>query len=548
MGKKHVPQRFRQILSIVLIILAIILQPAAAHLLVSASGNVESSSDYFTSFFTSWNGRTDITESEPAAFISPDQDAGPMENAIPAFDAYLEDLYARNVTPGMAVAVVDNNGTAYIRCFGVKKIDETDPVDPDTVFQVGSASKPLTSTVIASLVDRGVLGWDDKAVQYYPEFALDDTWAGQHLTFRDMLCHRSGLPSHAGGELMVPFNYNSSEILFRIRYLEPATEFRTAFEYQNVMFLLAGESAARATGTEWPDLIELELFEPLGMESSSARYDDFINAGNRAWNHVEENGTFVIAEPLDYDAISPAGGVSSSIRDMAQWLKFQVNLGETDGKAVISPEVLAETHSLQIVSASSDTYVSGYGLGWYYSFLEDGLILDHGGSTTSSTSYIMILPGEKVGIAVLCNKGISHSLPMAVCYTFRDLYPDGECAIDYYAAFRQVIDPAFEEIQPVEQLPAPPQDQVRPLGLEAYTGTYRSDYYGDVRVLETAGRLQLFTGQNPVPFNLTHWNDNIFSEDTYNTAVNFTVNDGLPHSVRIAMVDFRGRNGTFVRV
>ncbi|MBN2539314.1 MAG: serine hydrolase [Deltaproteobacteria bacterium] len=471
-----------------------------------------------------------------------------MKADIAAFDRYLVGLNSRNVTPGMAVAVVDSNGTVYRRCFGVKKTGGTDPIDPDTVFQIGSASKPLTSTVIASLVDKGVLGWDDKAVEYYTTFELYETWAGQHLTFRDMLCHRSGLQSHAGGELMVPFNYNSSEILYRIRFLEPATDFRTAFEYQNVMFLLAGESAARATGTEWPDLIEREVFDPLGMPSSSARYDDFVTARNRAWNHIEENGTFVVVEPLNYDALSPAGGVSSSIRDMAKWLQFQVNNGAIGGKEIISPEILAETKSLQIVSASADTYVSGYGLGWYYSFLEDGTILDHGGSTTSSTSYLMILPGEKVGVVVLCNKGISHSLPMAVCYTFRDLYLYGKCSIDYYAAFRQVIDPAFEEIQPVEQLAPPPSNQTGPLRLEEYTGTYHSDYYGEVRVVLEDEELQLFTGRNPVPFNLSHWNRNTFSEESYNTAVNFTVRDGPPLAVCIAMVDFNGRNGTFERV
>lgn len=544
MGKQDL-QRCIAITLFCLFIAFFILPPASGLKSDYNPLNDEFPCDYFTCFFTRQDGRTGIIESPGPG---EDQDSGSMKAAIAAFDRYLVDLNSRNVSPGMAVAVVDSNGTVYQRCFGVKKTGGTDPIDPDTVFQIGSASKPLTSTVIASLVDKGVLGWDDKAVEYYPTFELCETWAGQHLTFRDMLCHRSGLPSHAGGELMVPFNYNSSEILYRIRFLEPATDFRTAFEYQNVMFLLAGESAARAAGTEWPDLIEREVFNPLGMSASSARYDDFVTARNRAWNHIEENGTFIVSDPLDYDALSPAGGVSSSITDMAKWLQFQVNMGTMDGRVIISPEILAETQSIQIVSASADTYVSGYGLGWYYSFLEDGAILDHGGSTTSSTSYLMILPGEKVGVVVLCNKGISHSLPMAVCYTFRDLYPDGECAVDYYAAFRQEIDPAFEEIQPVEELPPLPANPTPPLRLGDYTGTYYSDYYGKVRVREAEEKLQLFTGQNPVPFNLTHWTGDVFTEDSYNTAVDFTVIDGVPMTVRVAMVDFKGRNGTFTRV
>ena len=513
------------------------------------SGYVLHSGSYFSDFFTETHPSLRSNETPVSPVKRGMDDGRPLDVVLDEFDQYLDGIARRNLTPGMAVAVVHGNDTVYTRCLGVKRIGYPDPIDEDTVFQIGSNSKPITGAVIARLVDRGVVDWDDRVALYYPGFALHDTYAGEHLTFRDALSHRSGLPSHAGGELMVPFCYEAPEILHRIRYLEPATEFRTAYEYQNVMYLLAGEAAAKAAGKDWPDLAADEVFIPLGMNSTSARFVDFISAENRAWNYWDNNGTFEEIDPLNYDAMSPAGGVSSTLRDMARWVLFQVGDGGIEGELLLSPGVFAETHALQTVISSSDTYVSGYTLGWFYSFLEDGLILDHGGSATSSTSYVMIMPKEKIGIVVLCNKGISHSLPMAVCYTFREMYLHGTPRVDLYEAFRTTIDPSFHEIQPLDALPDPHEDALPPLPLRQYEGAYHSDYYGRIWVEQSGEGLNLYTGANPVPFNLSPWEGNTFREESSYTAVNFTVEaDGNASAVLIGMLHFNMRNGTFVRV
>jgi len=507
------------------------------------------SGSYFSDFFSAEHPLFRGIHTSVSPVVKGKGDSRPLEVGLAEFDEYLDGIGRRNLTPGMGIAIVHGNDTVYTRCLGVKRIGYPDPIDEDTVFQIGSNSKPITAAVIARLVDRGVIDWDDAVVDYYPGFALHDTYAGEHLTFRDALSHRSGLPSHAGGELMVPFGYEAPEILYRIRFLEPATEFRTRFEYQNVMYLLAGEAAARAAGKDWPELAAEEIFIPLGMHSTSARFEDFISEKNRAWNYWDNNSKFEEIDPLDYDAMSPAGGVSSSLLDMARWVRFQIEGCGTKGDPLLSPEVFAETHALQSVITSSDTYVSGYTLGWYYSFLDDGLILDHGGSATSSTSYVMIMPKEKTGIVVLCNKGISHSLPMAVCYTFREMYLHEAPRVDLYEAFRSAIDPSFDEIQPINELPDRPEGALAPLPLQRYEGAYDSDYYGRIWVEQAGDGIHLYTGANPVPFNLTPWDGNTFMEESSRTSVNFTVGeDGNARAVLVGMLDFNMRNGTFVRV
>lgn len=469
-----------------------------------------------------------------------------LQRAINRFDAYVEDLFRQGVVPGMAVAVISGDRVVYRKCFGVKKTGAPDPVDDDTVFQIGSSSKPFTAATIATLVDDGTRAWDDRIIRDYPEFRMSDPWVSDHMTYRDALVHRSGLPSHAAGELMIPFSYNSSEILHRIRYLPPVSDFRTRYDYQNVMFLLAGEAAARAAGKEWPDLVRERVFDPLGMNSTSARHADFVASGNRASNHREKNGTFTVVDAFDYDPFSPAGGVSSSINDMAKWVILHVNDGTYNGNQVVAPASMAEMHRIQIVDSAADNYVSGYGLGWFILYSSKGMTLYHGGSTTSSTSYVVILPEEKIGIVALCNKGPSPSLAQAIGFTFKDLYRTGEPAVDYYEYYRIHQDPWFEG-EPVTRMPPAPANATPALPPEAYAGRYSSDYYGFVTVEPRGSGFEIYTGKNPVPFNVTHWSGNTFVDD-YGIPVNFTVEGNVASRVFLQELDFNGRNGTFIRV
>jgi CubicO group peptidase (beta-lactamase class C family) len=474
------------------------------------------------------------------------QEAYRLQKSIKRFDAYVQDLFSQGVVPGMAVAVIYKDKVVYQKCMGVKKEGAPDQVDSDTVFQIGSSSKPFTAATIATMVDDDMLSWDDRIIRDYPEFRMFDPWVTEHLTYRDALVHRSGLPSHATGELMIPFSYNSSEILYRVRFLEPTSDFRTKYEYQNVMFHLAGEAAARAAGKEWPDLVKERIFSPLGMNSTSARYDDYIASSNRVWNHREKNGTFSVVDALNYDPISPAGGVSSSINDMAKWVILQVNDGTYDGKQIISPVSMAETHRMQIVDDAADEYISGYGLGWFILYSDQGMTIYHGGSTTSSTSYVVILPRENVGVVALCNKGPSPSLAQAICFTFKDIYRKGEPAIDYLQYLKKYQDPWFEG-EPAAQLPPVPVNATPALPPETYAGQYASDYYGLISIEPMGSGYRVYTGKNPVPFNISHWSGDTFMDDS-GVPVIFTVEGNVSSRVFLQALDFNGRNGTFIRV
>jgi len=471
-----------------------------------------------------------------------------FNQTLALFDAYFKDLMQKSGVPGAAVAIVHDDKVVYLKCLGVKKVGTNDSVDSDTVFQIGSTSKAFTATTIASLVDKGLIKWDDRAIKYYPEFKLNDSWVTQQLTIRDMLCHRTGLPPYAGDDLIAPFNYTTSEILYRLRYLPLYYDFRANFTYQNMMYVLAGECAARTAGKNWSDLISEAIFQPLDMESTSTSYSDFINNQNRASNHFPINGTFSVVEAGNYDPLTAAGGISSNIKDMANYLRFQLNKGTFNGNRVVSQDSLGETHKLQFVMSNNEEYASGYALGWEYWLTGEEMWISHGGSAVSSTSYIMFFPKENLGIVVLTNSGPGLSFPEALTYTFKDLYYKGNPQTDYYNLFK-ARDPLFLQAWgSLETLPDKPETYSESLPLEAYTGTYQSDYYGDIRFVKNGSKLLLYKGKNQVPNNVTHWSGNIFKEESTNTAVEFIMGpDQNAIQVLVKMLAYTGRNATFNR-
>src|SRR5262249_49330394 len=250
-------------------------------------------------------------------------------------------------------------------------------------FQLASVSKPITSTILAILVSLGLIDWDDRVIDHDPDFSLYDPWVTRAVTLRDLLCHRSGLPEH-GGDLLEDLGYNRAAVLHRLRYLNPASSFRSRYAYTTFGYTAAAAAAARAAGKSWEDLAAEKLYRPLGMKSTSSRFGDYAAAKNRALLHARVEGQWVAKYVRDPDAQSPAGGVSSTARDLAQWMRLQLGGGKFNGKQLIAAKALGETHRPQIVShrpANPATDRAGfYGLGWNVNYDEQGRVrLSHSG-------------------------------------------------------------------------------------------------------------------------------------------------------------------------
>jgi CubicO group peptidase (beta-lactamase class C family) len=446
----------------------------------------------------------------PAADVTPEG----IKATLPELDKLAEQTLKKTGVPGMAVAVVYKDEVVYLKGFGVREAGKEEKIDADTVFQLASVSKPMASTVLAALVGEGVIDWDDRATDRDPDFRLSDPWVTREVTLRDLLCHRSGLPDHAG-DLLEDLGYGRAEVLRRLRF-EKLGGFRSQYAYANFGFTEAAVAGARAAGKDWEDLAADKLFRPLGMKSSSFRYADYAAAENRARLHVRVDGKWVAKYVREPDAQSPAGGASSTARDLARWLRLHLAGGKFDGKQVVAAKALAETHRPQVVSRPPDDpatdRASLYGLGWNVSYDAGGRVQwSHSGAfALGAATAVALLPSEDLGILVLTNAA-PVGAPEAVCAGFFDLVLKGKVEKDWLEELRPIFvamsKPAYGTAADYSK---PPADKSPPLPLDTYVGTYRNDYFGDLEIVEKDGALVLRVGPKKKTFALRHWDRDVF--------------------------------------
>lgn len=342
-------------------------------------------------------------------------------------------MMRRTGVPGISVAVVHDDEVIHLRGFGVRRTGESAKIDPDTVFQIASLSKPISSTIVAGALTDPVQ-WDRH--EPLPGFSLKDPWVTGHVTTADLLSHRSGLPDHAG-DLLEDLGYDQAYILDHLR-LQPLSPFRASYAYTNFGFTAGAEAIARAKGTSWQKLAADTLFKPAGMTSTSTEFSAFAQAPNHAATHVNNpDGTWSPRFVRDPDAQAPAGGVSSSARDMSRWLRLQLAEGTLDGKRIIPADTLATTHLPQILSqppAPPANRTGFYGLGWNVSYDDAGrLRLSHSGAfDLGANTNVTMLPLEELGVVVLTN-GRPVGVADAIALDFFDFAEHGKATTDWLA-------------------------------------------------------------------------------------------------------------------
>jgi CubicO group peptidase (beta-lactamase class C family) len=482
-----------------------------------------------------------------------------VEAALPKLETLATETLRRTGVPGLAITVVYKDEVLFLRGFGVGKAGTARPVTADTVFQLASVSKPIASTIVAGLVGDKVVTWDDPIVKHDPAFQMDDPYVTRAVTLRDMFCHRSGLPDHAG-DLLEDMGFDRATILHRLRYLPTGNRFRATYAYTNFGLTAAAVAAARAAGTSWHDLAAARLYRRLGMTHTSSRVADFTAAPNRALLHVRVGGRWVARYTRDPDTESPAGGVSSSVRDLAQWLRLQLGNGMFEGRRVIDAAALAETHRPQIISDAPHNPATDragfYGLGWNVSYDDQGRVrLSHSGAfNLGAATTVTLLPSEQLGIVALTN---AHPIgaPEALTRSFLDLVLTGTVAQDWLALYGQRFlafdKPAYGTTVDYTRPPAHPSPA---LASTAYVGVYHSNFFGEITIAAHGGGLVLTQGPHKAPFPLRHFARNVFTyqpvgENAYGlSAVTFTVGaEGKATRVVVENLDIHGQ-GTFTRV
>jgi CubicO group peptidase (beta-lactamase class C family) len=416
--------------------------------------------------------------------------AAPITPLVPDLDAVIFNVMAEWHIPGLAVAVLQR-GAPLLQAFGLRDIDRGTRVDTDTLFAIGSITKSFTATALALLVDEGKLGWDMPVREILPEFRLKDPVANEKCTLRDLLTHRTGLPRHDW--VHTPGHLDNAGTLAALRYLDPSKEFRSTFQYQNIMYLVAGMVAERVAGQSWEQVTRARILDPLGMAHTTTSLEDMVSGHvNHAAPHMVQDDVLsrIPVRPIH---TRPSGSICASIADMASYLRFHLDPTADRGGLRLSADAAAQLTLPQIYMGRSNFADIGdvhYGLGFDVARYRGERQIVHGGAWSGYTSEIRMLPDRGFGVAVLTN-GHWHS----------------GCAVISLSVFDRLLEldplPWFERLRaPSAALRAqrPKEIAARAATIRAatrpshdlpdYAGDYAHPAYGVVRVVCEDGALR----------------------------------------------------------
>jgi CubicO group peptidase (beta-lactamase class C family) len=431
-----------------------------------------------------------------------------IKEIMPEYEKYVQEAMREFQVPGIAIGIVQDDMLVYAKGFGVKDANGTDPVAPSTIFQIGSCSKAFGAALLATQVDEGKLKWDDKVIDYLPEFRMYDPWITREFTITDMLSHRSGLPDHFGDAMQV-MKYNRSQMIKALRYAKPVTGFRSAYAYQNLEYIAAGNLTEKLTDKAWNESIKEKIFVPLEMSNSSADLRSFLRSKDKAFLHRKLNGT-IQAIPLDWkymDCIyqsGPAGAINSNVYDMSKWVIMQMNNGTYKGSQIISENNTKYMETPKTIMAPGGYYC----LGWTYKESKPYPIINHDGGTIGHGSAIYFVPQAKVGIVILSNIFPSAVVPDLLSMKFLDMYFSNPSP--NYMAMGHEIENLNEEMDSggfnsIKLSSSPP------LPLDSYEGNYTNNIYGTLKIKAENGILVTAMGPEETWIELTPWNRDTFS-------------------------------------
>lgn len=417
-----------------------------------------------------------------------------------AIESFRKDLDV----PGGAVVIVHDDKVVYLKGFGVRAKDKTEPATPETLFAIASCSKAFTATLIAMLADEGKLAWDDKVRDYLEYFRLSDELADRDVTLRDLLCHRTGMPRH--DVLWAGHSFTTDDLVRRWGMARPSTSFRSTWEYSNVPFTTAGIIAGRAEMCDWATTVEKRLFKPLEMKDSCGTRATALAKSDRATPHYSSLEKKVSA--VEWDAIDNCGGagcVNSTARDMGNWLRFQLAGGKFGDKRLLAAAALAETHRQQMLVKLDPTFAPsfpahvtkfpGYGLGWFVSDYRGQVCVSHGGTLSGFRAQCMLLPEKKLGVFAVCNVRPSY-FPETVCRTVLDRAL-GVPAEDWVKFAKERTAENDQRVHDTAKKRAEGRKpNTKPsLDLKEYAGTYAERAYGPLEVTKEGEGLQLKWGK-----------------------------------------------------
>lgn len=417
------------------------------------------------------------------------------DEVIAELEPFIEHALELADITGASIAIIDGDQIVYENGFGVVEQGSDVPVTPQTLMPIASTTKTMTTMAMATLVDDGLLAWDEPVIDILPSFAVADPEITQTLTVSNLVCACSGVPRR---DLELIFNYDEltpQDVMESLSTFEFFTDFGEAFQYSNQMVAAGGYVAALADGAQYDDLnngyfdmMHRRILDPIGMDSSTFNFDEAVASGDYALpNGVNLDGE-VVPIPLDYeswiDIIAPAGGLWSNVEDMGRYVITALNRGVTpEGERIVSEENLLVTWTPQVSISANDSY----GLGWIISESDGLQVLSHDGNLIGYSSTMIFLPEADLGFVMLSNGRATNGIHSAIFSRLNEILFQQEPRIETLLDEQYAEDDEATPEAEVTDEPAP--------DISAFVGDYTNDVLGDITIYEEDGDYYLDVGE-----------------------------------------------------
>ena len=410
---------------------------------------------------------------------------------------------------GCAISIVKDGDVIYSKGFGVKSASTKSPVNKHTNFAIASNSKAFTTAALSILVEDEKLKWDDKVRDYIPEFKMYNPYVTENFNIQDLLTHRSGLGLGVGDLMFFPdgSDFTIDDLLSSFQHFKPVSAFRTKFDYDNLLYLVAGEVIARVSGMSWEDFIEKRIFQPLNMDNSYASLDRMKDKSNLAKPHDANTGTLKVLPDYKEMINGAAGGIYANVDDISNWMMMHLNngkYGDSLKQQLFTQKAQREMWKIHTVTNVNrnpryNSHFAGYGLGWYLSDIKGNMSVSHTGGLPGMLSKTIMIPDINLGVVILTNTsddggGVFGAVSNTIVDSYLGLDDFGW--IDKYAVYfknkKEEGDTVTKEVWEVVK-----NNEKSKLDLTNYLGIYKDNWFGKVEVFMNGDKLWMKSYKSP---------------------------------------------------
>ena len=435
-----------------------------------------------------------------------------FQKSFPLIDRYIDSLMRDWNIPGLALGVVYNDQLIYSKGYGYRNLEQKLPVQTTTVFPIASNTKLFTATVAAMLEEEGKLSLDKPVRTFMPTLAFNTDELNARVTLRDMLSHRTGLPTYDW--TWVGTDMSRKEAVAKVVHMKPQLGFREGYIYNNSMYTTAGHVLEVVTGKSWEELVQEKIFDPLQMKTTLFTNEEMRKSGNYAIGYFEKDSTRTLL-PKRFEsqspALGPAGTIKSTVEDMSHWMIAQLNDGRYSGKQVIPAKVIRATLLPNIISDREGKYEelsnALYALGRHVQTYKGHKIATHTGSIDGFYSNLTFIPGAKLGVFMVHNGQAGGAMRGVMALPVIDRL----LQLTYTPwSQRYLSDYKVAEGRQKRTLDSLLATQVKGTApshpLAAYAGTYTHPMYGPIKVELVNNALMLSFRKIESPLKHFHYN------------------------------------------